>query len=231
MNDGKVKNYFEDDFHANEISEAYGMKKSMNLGNRIFRLFGLTFMMLFVVGVSAGFPGIVRVLLNASLYEDSCLDLNLTHKSNNCTLLIEKQLSIVGTTTFSIIPAIGFIMGLLNDLWGHENAGFLGAFLWTFFTCFSGFLPQKGVFFFIGFLMSNIGSVSLFLAMMANYHIGLSPKRFPMLTHAILTGGMMTLLLLLITLFPFSLFLLLLLTLLFLLIFFYIFFSFYFFNH
>ena len=190
MNDGKVKNYFEDDFHANEISEAYGMKKSMNLGKRIFRLFGLTFMMLFVVGVSAGFPGIVRVLLNASLYEDSCLDLNLTQKSNNCSLIIEKQLSIVGTTTFSIIPAIGFIMGLLNDLWGHENAGFLGAFLWTFFTCFSGFLPQKGVFFFIGFLMSNIGSVSLFLAMMANYHIGLSPKRFPMLTHAILTGGM-----------------------------------------
>lgn len=126
MNDGEVKNYSQVDFHPNEISESYEMKKSMSLGKRILRLFGLTFMMLFVVGVSAGFPGIVRVLFNASLYEESCTDLNLPLNSNNCTIVIEKQLAIVGTTTFSVIPAIGFILGLLNDIWGHENAGFLG---------------------------------------------------------------------------------------------------------
>lgn len=145
---------------------------------------GLSFIMMFIVGASVGFPGLLPILLNASVYGDLC---NITHDVN-CSEIINTQLSMIASTTLTTLNAVGIIQGLIIDIVGTRVLGIVGVVSWIGFTICSGLAPQKGWPFFLGFMGSSVSSTFIFFAIIADYGLGLSPANFPVLVPSLLTG-------------------------------------------
>lgn len=83
--------------------------------------------------------GIKPVLLNSSIYVDTCVD---PVRSINCTEHVEEELSLVGrrtyaevtyllaSVTFAALNISGFFAGLICDFLGHRNVAVFGVFAW-----------------------------------------------------------------------------------------------------
>eukprot|EP01126_Amoeba_proteus_P008620 TRINITY_DN13233_c0_g1_i1.p1 TRINITY_DN13233_c0_g1~~TRINITY_DN13233_c0_g1_i1.p1 ORF type:complete len:519 (+),score=41.47 TRINITY_DN13233_c0_g1_i1:228-1559(+) len=132
-----------------------------------------------------GLPAMSLFLAEKGLYNDTCTpDMNATA----CLEAMDYHIAKSTILLFSVMECINFPVGFLLDYGGIRLALLYGGIGWTIGISIMGIYPSVGYFFYIGAGFAYTAVLPMFLGIVGELAIELSPRLFPSMMAGLLTG-------------------------------------------
>ncbi len=147
------------------------MNKKETIYNKIYtilsslKFYGSMIIMFTAVGIGPGYPGIRNYLIESGVFSDLCKNLNTTIDCKKQ----ETKLDNVANMSLTLLNATTLIAGILVDFLGNKLTGIIGIILWIISMSISGFNPNIGIFWQIGFIIYNVSSIMIFFPIIFLY--------------------------------------------------------------